>query len=625
MSKQTISIPTKPKKILMEEEEPEYNDDEYDEEQNNVENEYIECTESDEKEKDKSNNETNDTIIVEKYNNKELVNFFFDRYAEGINDFNMLLIGKVSSGKTTLLNALLGDCYSESKIQKTTKGISLYITSNNTLDASLDRQTIFDINKSVQTSQTLIPFNIFQVPNTKIVDDYNGTRVINIFDTVGMDDPDENIDKMTQKWITKNAPFIDVFLIVVDIQKALTTRSDEKTITKIISKCNNNIIFVVNKFDYIDDIELNELYCNFVQKITKIMENLNRTNFSVCRISALREYIMKLTKNGKTDRLTASEKELSQIITTSNFGELNACFYSELTNSQNLTSSTKSRIMHFIEKDLETEISLNKFCNIMTLNSNINFSEEELGYLTEEIYNCMEYNSLTDYDKLGFQYPDFNKSCDIVMRLKKYKINKMFEGTEICLDNVCTLISNTSNYDEKNIILKIIFDKEKENIMSMAKDNDLKPAKSQKSYYKSNEKHNKSMVTYSKLISVGHRHDILKETLVSYINLLVQSNILCDTISVNLPNIVAKKDYKQSLKVLVHFLLLTNPEKYEYVFSKYNALKKLMYPDCNINSEIGQINKFFFVELDMDNIQNYFECVDEIYKLSIYLDTYQKN
>ena len=597
-------------------------------------------------------------------NNNYLRHFLFDRMANNYDDFNILLTGKVSSGKTMLLNALLGDCYSESKIQKTTKGISLYITECDNAD---NREFIFKQNKSMEFDMhnKRVPFKIFEVGKVNILNKLNdlndsndsndpndvdnlnklydsnnlNKKTINIFDTIGIDDPDVTVDKMTQKWIKKNADFVDVFVIVMDIKSALLTKSDATKLEQTINICNGNIIFAINKYDDSDNEELNELYIKIVNQITKIMERVNRKKFSFCHISALHEYILNLKKLNKIDRLTLSEQNLSKIISTSSFEN----FYSNINNFMKFHTQ-KIKILNFLKSNIVTNKELLlKFFKIlnnyaefvfeMLHQENIyeipekEFTEEEkkdiINYIYKSINNYIQdSDELSNYNMINISYPNLDEYFDIVINLKKLKINDYFFKDENYLKNknflndIKVIIDSTNDPTEKNIILELICKKETESIILLFESNKTKKlAKNHKSHYTTNTNHYNHITTYSKLICTDGDKSMLLNALNSFIELLIVSNVLCDTVSAQFEE---KENNKLIYKTILHFLLTTT-KSYNDIFSTHRQLNKLKYIDCNIGSQIGKIPEEIYLSLNLDNLQNHFAYLNEIKRVSQYI------
>lgn len=537
--------------------------------------------------------EEEDDEIKPNNNNKILTSLYFNRYAEGHKDLNMLLIGKVSSGKTTLLNAMLGDYYSETKIQKTTKGVSLYLTN---CETQTDRKVIFDTNKSVDKSIITknIPFNVYdlnKLPNSSLFD-------VNIFDTPGVDDPDSAVDEMTLQWIKNNKNYIDTFVIVLDIQHAFVTKSDKSNIRKIIDVCDKHIIFAINKFDEFNDTELNEMYDKCVQDIDNVMSSQNK-KYDICKISSLNEYVTKMTKIGKCDRLTSKEKMLSKLVSESGFSQ----FYNLLENVS-LKKNHSEQIIKLIKKDaLSDNTSLSKLCNVLQQYSLTNM---EYDNIAEHIYSQFE-----DYAVLFFEKQnEINKKCNIFMRLRMIKLKQELEINQPTLQFTKDLLESTLDHNEKNIMLNTILEKEVNNL-TKTRNAILFGCKSNTDCYE-------KLVMYGKLISIMADKELVENTLKSYINLIVVTNMFGCYIA--LPEYLDKipkcsDDEEISLqtfyKIMMHFLICSD-DKYVPIFAKYKNLSKLRYTDGYLSTDNLPTSKTLMSKIDFDKISQYFEYLDEV-------------
>jgi hypothetical protein len=342
------------------------------------------------------------------------------------------------------------------------------------------------------------------------------------------------------------------------------------------------------------------------------MESEKRTDFSICRISAMHEYILRLINSQKDDRLTTTEKKIGQIITMTGVDELCDHFIKVIE-----SSTIKHRILKFIKKGmLQNTITLMKFCTILNSAVHEVFTEDEIVSMVQCIYECIEHIKLVE--NTDFKYDTILNICpkfDITMRLKKIEINnKLFKNDNLnanIQNDIVLLVNNTLDPNEKNMILNFIFNKEI---------NSIKKPQNKKSYYSTNSEHYNRMVTYAKLICTNGKSDIIKETLKTYVNLLVTGNILCDTVSANLSDTISKKTTKALYRTMLHFLMLTT-DKYMEIFVLYKSLIKLKYIDCDIGTNIGMVDKHFLLDLDIDNILNEFEYFSEIKRVTDYLMT----
>lgn len=576
--------------------------------------EYSSQSEQYESEEEKNNvakiNETN-----------ELSQIFFERMAEGFDDFNILLVGRVSSGKSTLLNALLGDQYSESQIQKTTKGISLYLTNHNNYT---DAQTIFETNKNkiINEKSKNVFFDIHKVKNDKLT---NQIKIINIFDTPGIDDPDSYIDELTCEWIYKNSKFVDLFVIVIDIEKTLTTRSDENSITEIIKKCNGDLLFFVNKFDDSDNPEYDSLYDNFTQKINNIMKKNNK-NYTICKGSALYEYIFKCKSNGNFNKLSSKHKNMSQFITSSGLQS----FYDNLELYTKSTNLVKKHLFNYLNDDILKENGsindlfeiLNEYISGLCFNNKENFTDEEIDKLAEYIYNA----NINETQSNIFQdYPNLQKIFDFELRLRCITIEKTIFSGDYNYEKIINAITKTTEPNSRNMILKFVLDKETENIKKTSlKSKDIKRKKTEFKSFESNQDHLDKIISYGELISLNDKLNILNDTVISYVNYIVVSNILCDTVSLpnSYDNMIKYTNNKNIYKIALYFLLWTND--YAELFDTYKELTKLRYVDGDIRESLGVINKNCLVDIQINKLSNDFKYLEIIKNIHTYIKQQKK-
>lgn len=165
------------------------------------------------------------------------------------------LIGKVSAGKTTLLNYLLENYYGETSKKKTTHVPSFF-------SHMYDKQDSIDsINEKIQhfnnTSHDNADALYFNVPITRLAK-FNPN--ISLVDFPGLDD-DEGIEKHFDTHVNK----LDCIIFVTDANSSMNTKSERDVFTKIVNKVKINhqncrytkLLVVFNKFDDDEDEELN--------------------------------------------------------------------------------------------------------------------------------------------------------------------------------------------------------------------------------------------------------------------------------------------------------------------------------------------------------------------------------
>ena len=193
------------------------------------------------------------------------------------NSIRVALVGCVSSGKSTLLNAICVNEYEDMKRKRTTMLPSVYKTTTKTIHRNKSekeriKQKNIELNKKFYTcgdegatvvltqencelQENMIPIieNFVDLPNDVFLD---------IYDIPGLND--STTKDIYFQWVKDNFHEFDVIINVVNIEGGMNT-SDEKDILNLITGCihnesttnNREVLFltVVNKCD---DMEMNE-------------------------------------------------------------------------------------------------------------------------------------------------------------------------------------------------------------------------------------------------------------------------------------------------------------------------------------------------------------------------------
>jgi predicted GTPase len=281
---------------------------------------------------------------------------------------NFGIIGCVSSGKSTLLNSLFCDTYSDMKIKRTTMIPQVYLCDPKIKKdkdyAKLIRANNEKINKKIiehtEAKKALTIQECYeQVYNVSPIENFiklpPNTNVA-IFDIPGLND--SQTKKVYFQYLQNNFYKFDYVLFVVDIQSALNT-SDEMDILELIIENIENIkekykkdiklLVICNKCDgmelntktnelKMDEPELEEMY----EQIVKTLKNeIPATiKYDIIKYSAEDTYVYRLLSVGHSlddkyiDRL--GNNELGKI----QWKKLNK----EITNKQDLIKILKKEI-----------------------------------------------------------------------------------------------------------------------------------------------------------------------------------------------------------------------------------------------------------------------------------------
>jgi len=213
--------------------------------------------------------------------------------------FTIGLIGKVSAGKTTLLNYFLGNYYGETSKKKTTHVPSFFKNTTTNCDS------IEIINKKIQQFNDdkegdadkldFLDFNVF-IPQLAV-----NNNDIKLVDFPGLDD-DEGIEKH----FDIHAKYLDVIIFVTDANSSMNTKSERDVFTTIVRKvCTNhqnckytNLIIAFNKYDDDEDDELNQNITAAKLIIDEITKNESITT-NYFKISSIKMMVKKTLENDR--------------------------------------------------------------------------------------------------------------------------------------------------------------------------------------------------------------------------------------------------------------------------------------------------------------------------------------
>lgn len=254
------------------------------------------------------------------------------QYTENI---HIAILGPVSAGKSTLLNALFSNTFSEMKRKKTTMLPQIYQISkdDNIVDSS---ENIFKKNKEsndeiikLRESGQYKPehfkeliYNISLIPDFITLDDKNATYSI-------LDMPGLNCgggDNMYFDYIKKISENIDLYILVFDINSGLNTTDEVKILqdinTEIVKNKHGSVHIIINKCDDItynnniefkfNDDEITELYNTCEATVKKYLPNVN--DYGCITISPLCSNELYVYRGAIYNIDTLDEKQIETII-----------------------------------------------------------------------------------------------------------------------------------------------------------------------------------------------------------------------------------------------------------------------------------------------------------------------
>ena len=207
------------------------------------------------------------------------------------------IIGEVSVGKSTLLNALVSKYLSATSLKRTTYVPFLFKNSDDEDDYKEIEKIIQDANKSKDNFDTPIEFK------TQL--SFSNNEQVNIIDFAGVNDGAE-IDSKIENVFFKHINNLDYIIYVSDSNSSMTLKSERDFFNKLSNKIiqaqdNGNItklIVAFNKYDDIIDDENSEVD----EIISEAIEFMNKTiKFTSFKISAQKMMVKNVIKKDKSE------------------------------------------------------------------------------------------------------------------------------------------------------------------------------------------------------------------------------------------------------------------------------------------------------------------------------------
>lgn len=304
------------------------------------------------------------------------------QYQENI---HIAILGPVSAGKSTFLNALLSNTYSDMMRKKTTMLPQIYQTTTNmkeidSVEAIKEKnrksnEEILKIRESGQYNQSHFKELVYKVkPIDNFIELPDKKCTYGLCDMPGLNCSGGG-DVMYYNYLEQNSHKIDVYILVFDINSALNTTDEVKIlqeVNKYIQKNKHGYVHIlVNKCDYVEfednnkfkftDDELNDLYKRVQEIVDKNITNLpNNQKVSISPICSSDLYIYRAAINNIE---SLDENQLDDIIKKE-------CGKREFMKLQKEGIDKKRKFIKGLIKDKKTDINdwmkdtgYNLFCN----------------------------------------------------------------------------------------------------------------------------------------------------------------------------------------------------------------------------------------------------------------------
>lgn len=355
--------------------------------------------------------------------------------------YNIAIIGTISSGKSTLLNAIFGKTYSEMKIRRTTMIPSQYKLShideanlstiqdtNNKLNEKYAGDTLWD-GKEVPT---------FMVPTPEKFNKLSRYLDISIYDIPGLND--QKTKDIYYKWVRDNTQNFDIIYLLFDINSGLNT-SDELELLQLVCgmmSANNRLKTIVlgNKCDSLvvlpdgsykmDDEHLDIFEKQMVSTINIEMKShtISNDRFKIIPFCSRLIYIYRTLHN-----LNAKEKAniIAVLKNTDNFEELNQLGYLNFKHLEEIVIDDVGRIKW---NRMTHEQKVKRLEKMLAINAQPDENDEVIemagGNLLFELTNkFMDKNKLIDNIIFRvFCHSELFENINEIKNLRNIKISK---------------------------------------------------------------------------------------------------------------------------------------------------------------------------------------------------------
>jgi GTPase Era involved in 16S rRNA processing len=364
------------------------------------------------------------------------------------------VVGPVSTGKSTLINSIFINQYSDMKIKRTTMLPQVYLETTNK-DNIVDSKVIYSrnqtINENILSGKVELNNDNCQeithlVPQITDIIKMPDNVYLEFYDLPGLDDGKQ--EKIYFDYLKTNFNKFDIILFNIDINEALNTSGSINILDELLDNIKKSyskkyLYVIINKCDNMDynettgslDLaseELEEMYEQIITIVNEKTKDIENIEVEFIKLGALDSYIYRMLNKDPHCKLDDKDRDKFGI---NEYGK------------KWKKMSEKKKIQYIqdcLNEDYEEKLIVSGFKNFInkfniTLNST-NQINILLSHLNEEIFNYFE--KVKEYD---FVY------TSIFSNNKKYDQNK---------NQILRIIADVNNfytrvYDIKNIFNKL--------------------------------------------------------------------------------------------------------------------------------------------------------------------------
>ena len=245
----------------------------------------------------------------------------------------IVVVGPVSTGKSTLINSIFINQYSDMKIKKTTMLPQVYRETQNKLNI-MDAKIIYSknttINENILTNKIELTNEncneiIHYIPQITDIIRMPDDVYLEIYDLPGLDDGKQ--EEIYFNYLRENFNKFDIILFNIDINEALNTSGSVRILDELINNINKSynkkfLYIIINKCDnmdfnsnnelILDDEELEEMYDQIVSIVNEKTQNNNEyknIHIEFLKLSALDSYVYRMLNKNPDSKLDTKDRD----------------------------------------------------------------------------------------------------------------------------------------------------------------------------------------------------------------------------------------------------------------------------------------------------------------------------
>lgn len=352
-------------------------------------------------------------------------------------EINIAIVGPVSAGKSTLMNTLFTNQYSDMKIKRTTMTPQVYFEVNEELNMTTLSHKIKEQNREInqnliqksENNETILYSDIAEskyfIPRVHKLIEMPPDVYLTIYDIPGLND--SKTKNIYFQYMSNNFYKFDLIIFVIDINSALNTSDEIDILRNIIENSKNNfdnydtenkVIILANKCDNLildkdGTLLMEEEYQEMFNQIktivnTEVNKVFPQLQYSILPISCEDSYIYRMY-----DRDPDMDLDL-RYVNKFGYDQCGRATWNKL--SEDVRKSKIKKLMS--EIDIDEVLKLSGFLDFKNvLNEYLN-TDSQIKYLANHVYYVM--SRLKGYDKLDIG-DDIDK-----FRVLKSKIEEIY-------------------------------------------------------------------------------------------------------------------------------------------------------------------------------------------------------